>query len=149
MTIRNSVALLILAGTLGLGACQKDDPPSQWEIISGTATLELSAAVDPTTHTQLATYPTRTGSLTIADDSTVSGWVRIAAGDTVDLVGILTHEGGETLITFDSLVPAEYSVITNGDFRDTYALLSTSILYSNVNEDPAPENHRLYWQFSK
>lgn len=147
MKIRHSIALLLVGATLV--GCGKDDPPSQWEIIHGTATLEFSAAVHPDTRAALATYPTRTGSLTIADDSVVSGWVRIAAGDTVDLVGVLTREGGETLITFDSLVPAEYTVITDGDFPDTYGLLSTSIIYSDVTGDAVAENHRTYWQFSR
>lgn len=142
-------ALLLTTLVLGLAACDKEDAPSQWEIIHGTATLELSAAVHPDSRAQLASYPSRTGSLTIADDSSTTGWIRIAAGDTVFLEGTLTREGGSTIITFNDLMPAEYTVITNGDFPDVYALLSTSVINSDVTGDAVPEPHRTYWQFGK
>jgi hypothetical protein len=143
---RTAAPLLLLAATLG---CGKEDAPSQWEIIHGTATLTVSAAVHPDTRAALATYSSRTGTLTIAEDSTTSGWIRIAAGDTVFLAGTVVNDGGELIVTFDDLVPAEYTIITNGDFPDTYGLLSTTVLNSNVTGDASPEDHRIYWQFEK
>jgi hypothetical protein len=146
--MRRPLALLLLV-TAALGACETDDPPSQWEIIQGNAALELSAAVHPDTRASLATYPTRTGSLTIGEDSSTSGWIRIAAGDTVYLDGTVTREDGDLVFTFDDLVPAEYRVITRDDFPDTYALISTAIIYSDVTGSADPENHRIYWQFTR
>ncbi len=138
-------SLLVLA----LAACKGDDPPSTWEIVHGTANLTVSAAVHPDTRASLASYPTRTGELTINDDSTTSGWIRIAAGDTVQLDGVVTHEGDEWLVTFEDLVPAEYQLLTDGDFPNTYGLLSTAVIYSDVTGDATAENHRIYWQFEK
>ena len=149
MTIRPSIALL-LSAALVLGGCEKDDPPSQWEILRGTASLEVSAAVTPgTPPSQIAIY-TRTGSLTIGEDSSTSGWIRLTAGpDSVHLDGMVTNDGGDLIVTFESLVPGEYTVITRDDYPDTYALLSTAVLTSDITGDAVPEQHRLYWQFSR
>lgn len=146
MTLRHA---LLVSTLLVAAGCEKDEQPSPWEIIHGTAALEMSAALHPTTHAQLATYPSRTGSLVIGDDSTTSGWIRVAAGDTVQLTGKVTKEGSGLIVTFDDLVPAEYEILTDGDFPDTYGLLSTSVLYADVTGDAVAENHRIYWQFSR
>src|SRR6478736_378185 len=114
---RRTGALLLL---LTLLACKADEKPSTWEIIQGDATLTMSAALTPETRVKLATYGSRTGAITIHDDSTTTGWIRIAAGDTVQLTGLVTKEGNDWFITFDDLAPAEYEVITDGDFPDSF-----------------------------
>lgn len=142
-------ALPLLLSALVLAGCETEDPPTPWEIIKGTAPLTISAAVHPTTRVSLATYPSRTGTLTIADDSTTSGWIRMAAGDTVFLTGAVVKEGSGWIVTFDDLVPAEYNIITSGDYPDTYGLVSTAILTSDVTGDAVAEQHRIYWQFER
>jgi len=139
-------ALLLL---LALPACKADEKPSTWEIIQGDAELTMSAALHPSTRATLATYASRTGEISIHDDSTTSGWIRIAAGDTVQLDGVVTKEGGDWFVTFDDLLPAEYEVITDGDFPDSFGLISTTVLNSDVTGDAVPEQHRIYWQFER
>jgi len=145
MMIRNSIGLLLLASTLGLAACQKDDPPSQWEIIQGTAALTASKALQPDSNTVLGDFPSRTGSLTVAEDSTVTGWIRLAEGDTVHITaGTVVNDGG-LLMILPGLTPAEYKVLTKGDFPDTYGLLSTA----SVTGGDAGALHKVYWQFER
>jgi len=137
--------LLILA----LSSCKTEDLPTTWEIIHGTAELTISAAVHPDTRAPIVSYETRTGELTIKDDSTTEGWIKLAAGDTVDLVGQVTRDEGTWYVTFDDLLPAEYKIITNGEFAGVYGLVSTSVLTSNIVGDATPENYRVYWQFER
>jgi hypothetical protein len=134
---------------LALAGCKADEKPTTWEILEGSAELTMSAALHPTTRASLATYGSRTGGITIHADSTTTGWIRIAAGDTVQLDGVVTKEGNDWFITFDDLVPAEYEVITDGDFPDSFGLISTTILNSDVTGDAVPEQHRIYWQFER
>ena len=133
----------------GTAGCKADDDPTAWEIIRGTAALAASAAVVPDTRVPLASYPSRTGSLTIGEDSSVTGWIRLAVGDTAFVTGTVAAEGGDLLMTLTGLTPGEYTIITDGAFPDTYGLLSTTILNSDVTGTADPELHRIYWQFER
>jgi hypothetical protein len=142
---KRSIALLLLASTLTLDGCKSDDPPSAWEIIQGTASLTASKSLHPDSNTVLGDFPSRTGSLVVADDSTVTGWIRMAAGDTIHITdGIVTREG-DLLMTLPGLTPAEYTILTDGDFPGTYGLLSTSA----VTGGDVGALHKVYWQFER
>lgn len=144
MTARRFSAGTLLVVLL-LGACKSEDPPSSWEIIHGTASLTASKALHPDSGTVLGDFPTRTGSLTVADDSTVTGWIKLAAGDTVFIAtGTVTNSGG-LVMTLPALTPAEYEVITDGDFPHTYGLLSTA----SVSGGDVVAPHKVYWQFER
>ena len=144
--LRTGVAAILL---LGVGCKAPDEGPTPWEIVHGTAALAASKAVHPDSLTQLASYPTRTGTITVADDSGVAGWIRLTAIDTAFFTGTLTDDGSGLLVTLTGLTPGEYTVITSGSFPDTYALLSTAILTSDVTGDAVPEQHRIYWEFHR
>jgi len=144
MTSRAAIALVI-ASALTLAGCKTDDPPSAWEIIQGTAALTASKSLQPDSNTVLGDFPSRTGSLTVAEDSTVTGWIRLAAGDTVHITaGTVVNDGG-LVMTLPGLTPAEYKVLTKGDFPDTYGLLSTA----SVTGGDVGALHKVYWQFER
>jgi hypothetical protein len=142
-------AYCVLGGTLLLGSCKTDDPPTPWEIIHGSAALTGSADVVPDTRAPLATHPTRTGHLVVADDSTLSGVIRLTATDSAVVTGTVVEVGGGWVMTLNGLTPNEYTVITDGSFATTYGLVSTAIINSDVTGDAVPEQHRIYWQFER
>ena len=141
MVIRNVLALAFLL----LGACAAEEKPSAWEIVRGTAQLQGSKSLTPARDSVLADFPTRTGQLVVGDDSTVTGWIRLAAGDTVHITaGSVVNDGG-LVMTLPELTPSEYAVITDGDFPDTYGLISTS----SVSGGDHPSLHLVYWEFAR
>lgn len=142
--IHAALALLLVAA----GCAAQDDKPSAWEIVRGTAELTASKSLHPTTGAVLGDFPTRTGQLVVADDSTVSGWIKLASGDTVHIsTGTVVNDGGlvMTLPEMSPDEPTEYAVITNGDFPDTYGLLSTA----SVTGGDAVDLHKVYWEFAR
>jgi hypothetical protein len=140
-----SAGYWVLGAALLASGCKTDDPATPWEIIRGTASLVASKSLHPTTGAVLGDFPTRTGSLTVAADSTVTGWIRLAAGDTVFFTaGVVANDAG-LVMTLPGLVPAEYTVITDGDFPDTYGLLSTA----SVTDGDVAALHKVYWEFAR
>ena len=138
-------SLALLLGALTLAGCKTEDPPSPWEIIQGTAALTASKSLHPSTGAVLGDFPTRTGQLVVADDSTVTGWIKLATGDTVHITaGTVTKDGG-WVMTLPGLDPAEYEVLTNGDFPDTYGLRSTA----SVSGGDVVALHKVYWEFAR
>ena len=142
--LRVAVAISLF-GTAG---CKADDEPTAWEILQGTAILAASKAVNPDTRVMIAEYD-RTGSITINADSTVSGQIALAPGLTANFTGLLTGGGSTWLVQLVGLNPEWYSVLTSGDYPDTYAFLSTAVFNSDVTGDGIPEQHRIYWQFER
>lgn len=136
-------AVVVVAG------CKADAPPTPWEIIGGTASLADSKAVTPTSIEQIVDYPTRTGSITVASDSSVTGWIKFSAADSESFTGTVSAVGDSLIMTLTGLTPSEYAVGTSPDFVDTYALLSTAVINSDVTGDGTPEQHRLYWEFHR
>ncbi|MBW8771866.1 MAG: hypothetical protein JF590_01010 [Gemmatimonadetes bacterium] len=144
-----SAGYWVLGATILLAGCKSaDDPATPWEIIHGTASLTASKAVAPTTHAEIVNYTGRSGKLTVADDSTVTGWRKIGA-DSAAVTGTVTFIGDSAVMTLTGLAPGEYAVITNGDFPTTYGLVSTAILTADITGDPATEQYRVYWQFDR
>ncbi len=139
-SFRPTFLLLLLTA----GCAAQDDKPSAWEILRGTAALTASKSLHPSTGAVLGDFPARTGELVVADDSTVTGWIRLAAGDTAFVNGTVLDDGG-LVMTLDSLPPNEYAVITNGDFPDTYGLLSTA----SVSGGDVVALHKVYWEFAR
>ena len=140
-----SVFVLLL---LTAGCAAQEDKPSAWEIVRGTASLTRSRSIDPTSGAIVGDFPTRTGQLVVADDSTVTGWIKLAAGDTVHITtGTIVDDGGlvMTLPELSPDEPVEYEVITSGDFPDTYGLMSTA----SVTGGDVPGLHKVYWQFER
>jgi hypothetical protein len=139
----------VLGIALLVSGCKTDDhSATPWEVIHGTASLTLSKAVTPTDHAELVNYAGRTGRLTVADDSTVTGWRKIGA-DSAAVNGTVAFIGDSAVMTLTGLTPGEYAVITSPDFPDTYALISTAILTADITGDPATEQYRVYWQFER
>lgn len=135
----------LVIALLGSAGCKAEDPPSEWEIIRGTAALAASKSLHPDSGTTMGNFPTRTGSLTVAEDSTVTGWIKMAAGDTVHITaGVVVNESG-LVMNLPGLDPSEYEVITSGDYPDTYALLSTAA----VTGGDVPGLHLVYWEFNQ
>ena len=133
---------------VAIGGCKTEDPPTPWAIIRGTASLADSKAVTPTTIEQIVDYPTRTGAITVASDSSVTGWIKLTAADSAQtFTGSVVAVGDSLVMTLTGLTPGEYAVRTSPEFGDTYALLSTAIINSDVTGDATPEQHRLYWEF--
>ena len=120
-----------------------------WEIIHGTSTLAASKALDPATHAELVNYPGRSGKLTVAADSTVTGWRKLGPGDSVAVSGTVSFIGDSAVMTLTGFTPGQYAVLTSPDFPDTYALLSTAILTADITGDPATEQYRVYWEFHR
>jgi hypothetical protein len=141
-------AFIALALVANAGCGTEPDSATPWEIIHGTASLTSSKAVTPTDHAELVNYSGRSGRLTVADDSTVTGWRKIGA-DSAAVNGTVTFIGDSAVMTLTGLTPGEYAVITRSDFPGTYALLSTAILTANITGDPATEQYRVYWQFER
>jgi hypothetical protein len=140
----------VLGATLLAAGCKTDDNrATPWEIIHGTATLTASAEVVPDTRAPLVSHPTRTGHLTVADDSTVTGVIHLGASDSAVVTGTVVEVGGDWVMTLNGLTPSEYTLITDGSFATTYGLLSTAILTANITGDPATEQYRVYWQFER
>ena len=138
-----------LAALLLAGACAaQEERPSAWEIVRGTAALAASKSLHPSTGAVLGDFPTRTGQLVVADDSTVTGWIKLAAGDTVFITaGTVVSDGG-LVMTLPEMAPdepTEYAVVTDGDFPDTYGILSTA----SVTDGDVAALHKVYWEFHK
>ena len=153
MSLKSSGFWVLGAGcllTAVLAGCKAEtDEPTPWEIIEGTATLTASRAVHPTTNASFATYA-RIGTLTIGSDSSVTGWIRMAVGDTAFFTGTVVLDGDDLVMTVaGDLTPTEYTIITNGSFPTTYALLSTTILNGNVDGTAGNEDYRVYWEFDR
>lgn len=143
-------AYCVLGATLLAAGCKtEDNSATPWEILHGSATLVGSAAVVPDTRALIVDYPTRTGHLVVADDSTVSGVIHLGASDSAIVTGSVTEVGGGWVMTLNGLTPSEYTVITDGHFATTYGLVSTAIINSDVTGDLTPELHRIYWQFER
>lgn len=140
---RAAIALLLFTA-----GCAAEEKPSAWEIVQGTGILAASMAVHPDTRAMIAQYD-RTGSITINPDSTISGQIALAPGSTANFTGLLTGSGSEFLVQLVGLNPDSYDVITSGDFPDTYALLSTAVINSDVTGDGIAEQHRIYWEFAR
>ena len=145
MKMLRALGLIVLLASAG---CKTEDPPTPWEIIHGTGNLVGSKALHPTTNAQIVDYPTRTGTLTVSGDSTISGAITLSVGNTVPFTGTVTKDG-DYFMTLTGLTPSEYRVLTDPDFPDTYALLSTSIINSDITGDAIPEQHRIYWEFQR
>ena len=142
-------SLPLLLSALLLTGCQADDPPSPWEIIRGTAKLTANVAVDSATGNPLVTYTGRTGQLTIAADSSVTGWIKAPGSDTMHLTGTVTADGGRLLLQWTGASPTLYKVLTNSDFPSTYALLSVDVLHADLVGTPALESYMVYWEFDR
>lgn len=136
------------AALLASGCKTEDNSATPWEIIHGSATLTASKAVAPTTRAEIVNYTGRSGKLTVADDSTVTGWRKIGA-DSAAVTGTVSFIGDSAVMTLTGLTPGEYAVITSPDFPTTYALISTAILTADIAGDPATEQYRVYWQFER
>ena len=137
--MRTAIMLLLLTA----GCAAQEDKPSAWEIVRGTAALTLSRSLHPTTGAILADFPTRTGQLVVADDSTVTGWIKMAAGDTVHIVAGTVAFDSVLVMVLPELSPVEYEILTSGDFPDTYGLRSTATVSGGDVSAP----HKVYWQF--
>ncbi len=143
--LRVGVLLLLVTSA----ACNTaDNSATPWEIIHGSATLTGSKAVTPATRAEIVNYTGRSGKLTVADDSTVTGWRKIGV-DSAAVTGTVTFIGDSAVMTLTGLTPGEYAVITRSDFPGTYALVSTAILTADITGDPATEQYRVYWQFER
>ena len=139
-----ALVLLLLLG----GCAAQEDRPSAWEIVRGTADLTASKSLHPSTGAELGVFPTRTGQLVVGDDSTVTGWIKLAAGDTVHITtGTIVNDGGlvMTLPELSPDEPVEYTVLTSGDFPDTYGLISTA----SVSGGDVVPLHKVYWEFAR
>jgi hypothetical protein len=138
------------AAVVGLVGCGTTTPSATpWEIIHGTSTLALSKALTPVTHTEIVNYTGRTGKLTVADDSTITGWRKLNAGDSAAVTGTVTFIGDSVVMTLTGVTPSEYTVLTSPSFPSTYALLSTAILNTDITGDGTPEQYRVYWEFHR
>lgn len=135
-----ALALLVF-----LGGCAPEDRPSAWEIVRGTAALTASKSLHPTTGDELGDFPTRTGQLVVAEDSTVTGWIKMASGDTVHIVAGTVAFDSVLVMVLPELTPVEYEILTNGDFPDTYGLLSTG----SVTGGDVAALHKVYWEFHR
>ena len=145
-----SAGCWVLGGMLLVSGCKtEDNSATPWEILHGTSALTASAAVVPDTRALIVSYPARTGRLTVADDSTVSGVIHIGATDSAVVTGTVVEVGSGWVMTLNGLSPSEYTVITDGQFATTYGLISTAIINSDVTLDGNPELHRIYWQFER
>lgn len=139
--LRGSLVMTVI----GNGGCKsQDDAPTPWEIVHGTAALTASKSLDPVTGAVLGNFATRTGSLSVTDDSTVTGWIKLAAGDTAFVTGTVVNDGG-LVMTLTGLTPVEYEVITDGSFPNTYGLLSTA----TVTGGDVVGAHKVYWEFQR
>ena len=138
-----------LIAALFVTACKTEDSATPWEIMHGSASLTGSAAVVPDTRAPLASYPSRTGHLVVADDSTVAGVIHLSVSDSAVVTGTVVEVGSGWVMTLNGLTPSEYTVITDGQFATTYGLVSTAIINSDVTGDLTPEQHRIYWQFER
>jgi hypothetical protein len=141
---------LVLGLALLASGCKTDsNNATPWEIIHGTSMLAASKAVAPATRAEIVNYTGRSGKLTVADDSTITGWRRLGPADSVAIMGTVTFIGDSAVMTLTGVTPGEYAVLTSPDFPDTYALLSTAILTADITGDPATEQYRVYWEFHR
>lgn len=139
-------ALTLLLLTAG---CAAEEKPTPWEIIQGTATLTASIAVDSATGNPLVTYTGRTGRLTIGADSSVTGWLKLPAQDTMHVTGSVTDDGGNLVLVWTGTTPTTYKILTDPDFGSTYALISLDVLHANIAGDAAVESYLVYWEFER
>jgi hypothetical protein len=143
------VACCVLGSALVLSGCKADDPPTTWEIVHGTATLAAAKAIAESSFTEIVALSGRSGSLTVADDTTLSGWYRLSPADSQHhFTGTLTL-GPDPIMALSGVTPWQYHLLTNPDFADTYALVSDTVLTANLVGDATLERYRLYWEFHK
>ena len=145
-----SAGCWVLGAALVLTGCKTDSKnATPWEVIHGSSVLAASKALDPATHAEIVNYTGRSGELTVADDSTVTGWRKLGPADSVAVTGTVAFIGDSAVMTLTGVTPGEYAVLTSPDFPDTYALLSTAILTADITGDPTPEQYRVYWEFHR
>lgn len=140
----------VLGAALIATGCKTDPVPTPYEIVHGTASLAASKAVDDSQFTQLVAYSGRSGSLTVADDSTLSGWFKLSPADSQHhFTGSVTFGPGDPIMALSGVTPWKYRVATSPDFPDTYALISDTVLTADLVGDATLEKYRLYWEFHK
>lgn len=143
-------ACCVLTSGLLLAGCKADDPATPWEIVHGTATLAASKAVDTATYSQIFAYTGRSGSITVADDSIITGWIKFSPADSQHhFTGTLSLSAGDPLMTFSGIDPWKYRLLTSSAFPDTYGLVSDTVLTADLVGDATPEHYRVYWEFHK
>lgn len=146
---RSRAVLCVLGVAVMTVGCKADDPATPWEIVHGTATVAVSKAVDTASYAQIVTFPGRSGSITVADDSTLTGWYKLFAADSQHHFTGTVSLTPEPVISLTGVIPWKYRLLTSPDFADTYGLVSDTVLTDNLVGDATLEHYRLYWEFHK
>lgn len=145
---RSAGCWVLVALTAGCNATEPSTTP--WDILRGTSTVAVSKGVDTASYAEIVTLTGRSGSITIADDSTVTGWFKDSASDAQHhFTGSISFGGGGVMMSLTGYSPWKYRVITSGDFPDTYGLVSDTVLTADLVGDAGPEHYRLYWELHR
>lgn len=148
MRVLSAGCWVLVALTAG---CKGTEPSATpWEILHGTSTVAVSKAVDTATYAEIVTLTGRSGSITVADDSTLSGWFKLSPADSQHhFTGSVSFGGGGATMSLTGFSPWKYRVITSSGFPDTYGLVSDTVLTANLVGDGALEHYRLYWELHR
>lgn len=143
--VRGLLWVVVVAG------CKATEPSATpWEVVHGTSTVTASRAVDTASYATIAVLSGRSGSITVADDSSLTGWFKFAPGDSEHaFTGAVTFGTGGGTVTLTGVSPWKYRLITLNDFPDTYGLVSDTVLTANLVGDSGLEHYRLYWELHR
>ena len=149
--IARDAAGCVLGATMLLAGCKATDTSATpWEIVHGTSAVSVSKAVDTASYAEIVTLSGRSGSITVADDSTVAGWFKDSASDSLHhFTGTLSFGGGGVTMSLSGYTPWKYRVITSSSFPNTYGLVSDTVLTANLVGDAGLEHYRLYWELQR
>lgn len=134
-----------------VAGCKTTEPSATpWEVLHGTSVVTDSKAVDTATYAEIVTLTGRSGSITVADDSTLTGWFEDSAGDSQHhFTGSVSFGADGVTMSLTGFSPWKYRVITSGSFPDTYGLVSDTVLATDLVGDAGLERYRLYWELHR
>ena len=144
------VGCWVLAGATALAGCKATDTSATpWEIVHGTSTIAAAKAVDTATYAQIVAFTGAGGTITVADDSSLTGWFKLAAADSQDHFTGSVSFGDSARMALSGITPWKYRLITSSAYPNTYGLVSDTVLTANLVGDAGLEHYRLYWELQR
>lgn len=145
---RSAACCTLVLAVIGCGTTEPSATP--WEILHGTSTVAASKAVDTTTYAQIVALSGMSGSITVADDSTLTGWFKLFPADSQHhFTGSVSFGSGGTTMSLTGFSPWKYRVITGSSFPDIYGLVSDTTLTADLVGDAGLEHYRQYWELHR
>ena len=144
------VACCVMAVAIAVAGCKATDTSATpWEIVHGTSTVSAVKAVDTASYAQIVAFTGGGGSITVADDSSLSGWFKLAAADSQHHFTGSVSFGDSATMALSGITPWKYRLITSSAYPTTYGLVSDTVLTADLVGDAGLEHYRLYWELHR